>query len=75
LKGAIDVSGYSEEELKKNSVTTPKMAAETIVSGMEADKWKIIVGKDCKQMDWLVRIAPRFAMKKLAEAIKKLHQM
>ena len=75
LKGAVDVSGYSEEELKKNSVTTPKMAAETIVSGMEAGKWKIIVGSDCKKMDLLVRIAPRFAMKKLAEAIKKLHQM
>ena len=75
LKGAVDVSGYSEEELKKNGVTTPKMAAETIVSGMEAGKWKIIVGSDCKKMDLLVRVAPRFAMKKLAEAIKKLHQM
>ena len=75
LKSAVDVSGYSEEDIKKNGVTTPKMAAETIVSGMEAGKWKIIVGSDCKKMDLLVRIAPRFAMKKLAEAIKKLHQM
>jgi hypothetical protein len=51
------------------------VAAETIVSGMEAGKWKIIVGKDCKQMDLLMRIAPRFGMKKLAEAMKKLHSM
>lgn len=75
VKGAVNVEDYTEKDIKKNGVTTPKVAAETIVSGMEAGKWKIIVGKDCKQMDWLVRIAPRFAMKKLAEAIKKLHQM
>ncbi len=75
VKGAKSVASYTDEDFKKANVTTPKVAAETIVSGMEADKWKIIVGKDCKQMDLLVRIAPRFAMKKLAEAIKKLHQM
>ena len=75
VKGAVSVEGYSDEDFKKNNVTTPKVAAETIVSGMEAGKWKIIVGKDCKQMDLLMRIAPRFGMKKLAEAMKKLHSM
>ena len=57
----------------KAKVTVPSEAAEIIVSGMEAGKWKIIIGKDCKQMDLLTRLAPRFAMKKLAEAMKKLH--
>ena len=56
-------------------MTLPKDAAEAIVSGMEAGKWKIIVGKDCKQMDLLMRIAPRFGMKKLSEVIKKLHNI
>ena len=64
-----------DEDFKKNNVTTPKVAAETIVSGMEAGKWKIIVGKDCKQMEWLMRIAPKFGMKKLAEVMKNLHSM
>lgn len=77
VKNAKSVADYSEDDFKKANanITVPSEAAETIVSGMEADKWKIIVGKDCKQMDLLVRIAPRFVMKKLAEAIKKLHQM
>lgn len=75
VKGAKSVEGFSDEDFKKNNVTTPKIAAETIVSGMEAGKWKIIVGSDCKKMDWLMRIAPRFGMKKLAEAMKKLHSM
>ena len=75
VKGAKSVAGYSDEEFKKNNVTTPKVAAETIVSGMEAGKWKIIVGSDCKKMDWLMRLAPRFGMKKLAEAMKNLHTM
>lgn len=73
VKNAKSVANYSDEDFKKNGVTTPKSAAETIVCGMEAGKWKIIIGKDCKQMDLLTRIAPRFAMRKLAEAMKKLH--
>ena len=75
VKGAKSVEGFSDEDFKKNNVTTPKVAAETIVSGMEAGKWKIIVGSDCKKMDWLMRLAPRFGMKKLAEAMKHLHSM
>ena len=75
VKNAKSVANYSEEDFKKAKakVTVPSEAAETIVSGMEAGKWKIIIGKDCKQMDLLTRLAPRFAMKKLAEAMKKLH--
>ena len=70
-----DTTKASEEDFKKAKakVTVPSEAAEIIVSGMEAGKWKIIIGKDCKQMDLLTRLAPRFAMKKLAEAMKKLH--
>jgi len=75
VTGAKGVSDYTDDEIKKANITTPKMAAETIVSGMEAGKWKIIVGSDCKKMDWLMRIAPRFGMKKLAEAMKNLHTM
>ena len=75
VKGAKSVSNYKEEDFKHANVTVPSAAAETIVSGMEAGKWKIIIGKDCKQMDLLSRIAPRFAMKKLAEAMKHLHSM
>ena len=75
VKNAKSVANYSEEDFKKAKakVTVPSEAAEIIVSGMEAGKWKIIIGKDCKQMDLLTRLAPRFAMKKLAEAMKKLH--
>lgn len=64
----------SEEELKK-STTLPRDAAEAIVSGMEAGKWKILIGKECKQMDWLMRLAPGFAIKKMASAIKKLYSI
>ena len=75
VKNAKSVSDYSEDQIKNanSSITLPSEAAEIIVSGMEAGKWKIIVGSDCKKMDLLMRIAPKFGMKKLAEAMKKLN--
>ena len=69
-----DKSLPSEEELKKHN-TLPRDAAEILVRGMEAGKWKIIIGKDCKQMDWMMRIAPKFTMKKMAAAMKKVYHI
>ena len=56
VKNAKSVSDYSEDQIKNanSSITLPSEAAEIIVSGMEAGKWKIIVGSDCKKMDLLM---------------------
>jgi short-subunit dehydrogenase len=74
IKNAPNIENASEEELKKHN-TLPRDAAEILVRGMEAGKWKIIIGKDCKQMDWMMRIAPKFTMKKMAAAMKKVYHI
>ena len=74
IKNAPNIENASEEELKKHN-TLPRDAAEILVRGMEAGKWKIIIGKDCKQMDFLMRIAPKFTMKKMAAAMKKVYHI
>ena len=74
IKNAPNIENVSEEELKKHN-TLPRDAAEILVRGMEAGKWKIIIGKDCKQMDWMMRIAPKFTMKKMAAAMKKVYHI
>ncbi len=77
VKNAKSVSDYKEEDLKKGNskVTLPSEAAEIIVSGMEAGKWKIIIGNDCKKMDYLTRFVPRFAIKKIAQVMQKLNSL
>ncbi len=43
---------------KMNAKTTPDSAAAQIISGIRRKKVRVVIGKDGKMMDWLVRIFP-----------------
>lgn len=61
-------SGNQDEKAQK--ITTPTEAATIIVDGMEADKYRILVGKDAKMMDFLYRLMPKKAAAIIADKLK-----
>lgn len=66
-------AGESAEESKKK-VLLPSEAAQIIIEGMEHNRERIFVGKDCKTMDLMYRINPKTAVgmiyKKMKDKIK-----
>lgn len=45
-------------EFDKAAITTAERAAELIIRGIEKDKRRILIGRDAKIMDWIVRHFP-----------------
>lgn len=70
-----DVSKVEEEEMTKKFekmfITTPSSAAETIIKGIQKKKSKIVIGKDGKRLDWLVRLMPEGYSKIILNQLKK----
>ena len=52
----------SSDSSKSNMVLTPVKAAQLIIQAMENKKLRSYIGKDCKVMNALYKISPRFAM-------------
>lgn len=50
----------------------PSKAAEIIVTGMESDRYRVLVGSDAKFLDALYRIAPKRATAFIAKQMKSL---
>jgi butyryl-CoA dehydrogenase len=60
-------------KIEKKSLTMPaKRAAEIIINGVERNKSRILIGKDAKAVDWLVRIFPDTYFKLLENLLKKI---
>lgn len=45
-------------EFEKNAPTTPEQAAETIITGMERRRARVLIGPDARFIDWMVRLFP-----------------
>jgi hypothetical protein len=73
LKGAgIDTSAMSDDDIQKIALdrarsfrdeapTTAAAAAKTILDGVKAERWRILVGDDAHKLDERVRQAPEKA--------------
>jgi short-subunit dehydrogenase len=57
---------------KKSLIMPAKQAAEIIIAGIEKNKSRILIGKDAKWIDWLVRIFPDTYFKVIENVLKKL---
>jgi short-subunit dehydrogenase len=70
-----NLSEKEKEETTKNFermfITTPESAAAIIVKGIQKKKSKIVIGKDGKQLDWLVRLMPTGYSKIILNQFKK----
>jgi short-subunit dehydrogenase len=70
---SIDIEGRDpEEEAHSFSMVTPEVAAETIVDGMEKDKFQVYIGRDARMMNILYRINPRWATNFMFKQMKRL---
>jgi short-subunit dehydrogenase len=57
---------------KQYKMLAPEEAAEIIVRGIEKEKFKILVGKDAKFMDFIYRKSPKFAVNLIAKKMSNL---
>jgi short-subunit dehydrogenase len=51
-------------------MTTPEKAAETIINGMEKDKFQVYIGNDAKLMNMIYKIAPKRATRFIQRRMK-----
>lgn len=49
----------AEDEARAQKITTPEEAATIMIDGMEKNKYRVLVGKDAKLMDFLCRLMPK----------------
>ena len=59
---------------KSSSVLQPDDAARQIISAMEKDKYRAMIGKDAKMLDVLYRIASKFAVNFITKKMKSMSQ-
>ncbi len=62
----------TEGKTKSYTMTTAPKAAEIIVNGMAKNKFRILVGKDAKIMDFLYRMNPKRAVHMITKQMKDL---
>ena len=70
VEESVDTTDASESSMK---LTTPEEAASVILSGIEKNKPRIIVGKDAAFLDIFSRIAPLRAGKFISKMMKSTH--
>lgn len=69
--GAAMKAGVSAEN-SSIKMTSPVNAAEMIVEGMQQNKYRILVGKDAKFLDFLYRLRPQYAAEFIYKKMKDL---
>lgn len=62
----------SGAEVEAQNILSAEAAAAIILNGMEADKYRIIVGKDSRFMDLFYRLAPSRAARMIQKKMKSL---
>lgn len=81
LPGAINtnITKNSGVEIKTASadtknfpMTSAEKAGNIIIKGIEKEKYKILIGKDCKFMDFLYRLNPKNAVDMITKQMKSL---
>lgn len=59
-------------DTSKIKTTSPVVAAQIIVDGMEKNKYRVLIGSDAKMMDWLCRLMPERAAKMIYSQMRSL---
>jgi len=57
--------GEPGDAFEKAARTTPEVAAETIIRGMEKGQHRVLIGPDARFIDWMVRLFPVTHMKRI----------
>ncbi len=67
VNSGIEDSNKQQDAKKSKMILSPQKAAQIIITGIEKNKPRILVGKDAKMMDFLYRLSPGFASKLIAK--------
>lgn len=59
-------------ENKSMKTLSPAKAAEIMIDGMESNRYRVLVGKDAKIMDYFYRLNPKSAAKMISNKMKRL---
>lgn len=68
----VKVSEDTGKKTKSFPMTTAKRAGEIILEGIAKEKFRIIVGKDAKTMDFLYRLSPKRAVDMITKKMQSL---
>ncbi|MDR0802925.1 SDR family oxidoreductase [Fluviicola sp.] len=68
----VEIKMNAGKEQKVSKTLSPVKAASVIISGMEKNKFRVLVGNDAKFMDFLYRLNPKFATKFIQKQMKDL---
>lgn len=60
------------QEGSKHKTTSPQDAAKQIIKAVEKNKFRCLIGRDAKIMDFMYRLAPKRAAKMIAKKMKHL---
>jgi short-subunit dehydrogenase len=68
------VAGSMQQQEGESSIkmSTPEVAAKTILDGMEKNKYRILIGQDSKMMDFMYRLSPERAARLIFSQMKSL---
>lgn len=67
----VDNPSNADAEASSNiPITAPEVAAETIVKGMEKDKFQVYIGNDAKLMNLIYKLVPRMATRFIQRQMK-----
>ncbi len=77
---ATDIAAHSGAKMKEGltaessgmRLTTAAEAADQILAAMEADRYRVLIGRDAKFLDLLYRLAPRYAASFIYTQMKKV---
>ena len=70
--GAMTPEQSANIDRSKMKTTSPQTAAQTIIDGMEKNKFRVLVGSDAKMMDFLYRLMPEKAANLIFSQMKTL---
>jgi short-subunit dehydrogenase len=70
--GVMTQEQQSTQDTGRMRMTDPADAAEMIVSGMENNKYRVLVGPDARLMDFLMRLNPKRAARFIYDQMKGL---
>jgi short-subunit dehydrogenase len=68
----VTIDAGQQDQDTNIKVMAPADAAAVIVNGMEKNKFHILVGSDAKLMNFLVRLAPKYATKMITKQMGSL---
>jgi short-subunit dehydrogenase len=68
----VAVPGGATVDTSKIKLTSPTVAAEKILEGIEKNSYHVFIGRDSKTMDFLVRLMPKRATKIIYDQMKSI---